>query len=96
MFNPDINWTDLLLAFGGKARISAALAEGIEQRGELDNKTKHENKYKREVDPILLDINKWLLYNIWSKDYKKNEEMWRKKYHIGPNNVGYLEKAFCV
>ena len=94
-FNPEINWTELSLAFGGKTRISAALAGKIEQRGELDESTKEEEEeHESEDDPILFGINEWLLYDEWSKDYERDEELWRKKYHIGANNVGYSEKAF--
>ena len=94
-FNPEINWTELSLAFGGKTRISAALAGKIEQRGELDESTKEEEEEdESEDDPILFGMNEWLLYDKWSKDYERDEELWRKKYHIGANNVGYLEKAF--
>ena len=61
---------------------------------EEKDKDKEEEEDESEDDPILFGMNEWLLYDEWSKDYERDEGLWRKKYHIGANNVGYSEKAF--
>ena len=75
-FNPDINWSNLSLAFReGTARISAALAENIVQVGNKDesgNALKTEDEEREEAwkgekmeDPMLLEMNKWLEFADW-------------------------------
>ena len=61
-FNPDINWSDLSLAFReGNARISAALAENIVQLGNNEEIRDEALEFEEGKGNFMsLELNEWL------------------------------------
>ena len=54
---------------------------------------KEEDKISVEGDLTAQQINDWLAYADWSKEYKQNLVEWKKEYNIGSNRHGYSPKA---
>ena len=95
--------------FQGKEQISASLVDSFHQLPSLghnkspdtitldlpvETSTEYqEDEINAEGDLMAQQINDWLAYADWSKDYKQNLVEWKKEYNIGSNRHGYSPKA---
>ena len=97
-FNPDINWSDLSLAFReGNARISAALAENIVQLGNNEEIRDEALEFEEGKGNFMsLELNEWLEFADWIGWYNADFEDWKREYHVGKGNSGYSDKAYAA